>query len=777
MRQTTSHRAICRVLLGAALLLGPIVAPAVAAPEAPAPAAKPTQPTAAAKPAAATSKKPEASKKTDAAKKPEAGKPAQSKATPAAPAKPAQAAIPAPAKTPKADTKKQAGKTPAASPAPVARKRSTEPPRAPLTFAPTAGTSVADMQLVKQAIDESQANKASAATQTMQSIQDPLARKLVEWAILRGDGNGASFARYNAFIVNNPSWPGINFMRRRAEAMLWTEKPDTATVQTFFAQTPPLTSKGRFAQARALVAMGDRANAQRLVREGWRSEGLSSDLEDMVIDQFSELLSAADHKTRMDARLYAEDIDGSLRAAKRLGANEMAIAKARIAVIGKAKNAKALLDAVPAAARHDAGYIFSHSQWLRRSDKQAEAAQLLLTAPKTLAQVVDPDEWWVERRLVARALLDQGNARLAYQITRDAVPPTKENYRAEHQFTAGWIALRFLKDASAAAQHFARIAPDIDNPIAKARAGYWQGRAAEAAGRQTEARQHYAEAAKYPTAYYGQIARAKLGMQDLSPSMPPALSSSQRANYERLEVLRAVALLYAIEERDLVIPVVIDLADRISDVGALTALADLCVKNNDARATLFLGKTALGRDLPFAVYAFPTFGMPKYETIGPPAEPALVYSIARQESTFNQRTVSRAKAMGLMQVTPDAGRYIAKKFNVGFDEKKLLSDPVYNVQMGAAELADLVKDYRGSYILSFVGYNAGRGRVRDWNARFGDPRDPGVDAIDWVERIPFSETRNYVQRIMENVQIYRTLFGGGSRLLIEADLRRGTVEN
>jgi soluble lytic murein transglycosylase len=133
--------------------------------------------------------------------------------------------------------------------------------------------------------------------------------------------------------------------------------------------------------------------------------------------------------------------------------------------------------------------------------------------------------------------------------------------------------------------------------------------------------------------------------------------------------------------------------------------------------------------------------------------------------------------MGLMQVTPDAGRYIAKKFNVGFDEKKLLSDPVYNVQMGAAELADLVKDYRGSYILSFVGYNAGRGRVRDWNTRFGDPRDPGVDAIDWVERIPFSETRNYVQRIMENLQIYRTLFGGGSKLLIEADLRRGTAEN
>jgi soluble lytic murein transglycosylase len=155
----------------------------------------------------------------------------------------------------------------------------------------------------------------------------------------------------------------------------------------------------------------------------------------------------------------------------------------------------------------------------------------------------------------------------------------------------------------------------------------------------------------------------------------------------------------------------------------------------------------------------------------------VVYAIARQESTFNQRTVSSAKAMGLMQVTPEAGRYVAKKFNVGFDVKRLLSDPVYNVQLGAAEIGDLLEDYRGSYILSFAGYNAGRGRVRDWVARFGDPRDPKVDPIDWVERIPFSETRNYVQRVLENLQVYRVRFGGSSRLAIEADLRRGGTTN
>ena len=206
-------------------------------------------------------------------------------------------------------------------------------------------------------------------------------------------------------------------------------------------------------------------------------------------------------------------------------------------------------------------------------------------------------------------------------------------------------------------------------------------------------------------------------------------------------------------------------------------LSELAAKYEDPRGMLLVGKLALGRGHPLDHPAFPTVGLPAYTAIGPEVEPALVYSIARQESWFNPKTVSSANAMGYMQVTPAAGKYLAKKFNVTYDQKRLLNDNVYNLQMGAAELGDVIKDYRGSYILAFVAYNAGRGRVRDWIARYGDPRDPKVDPIDWVERIPFSETRNYVQRVMENVQVYRLQFGGGSRLLIEADLRRGTAAN
>jgi soluble lytic murein transglycosylase len=456
-----------------------------------------------------------------------------------------------------------------------------------------------------------------------------------------------------------------------------------------------------------------------------------------------------------------------------VGGNAAVIAKARIAVIKKAANAKAMLDAVPSEAHRDVGYLFSYSQFLRRADKAADAAELILSLPPDHGQTIDTDQWWVERRLVTRKLLDLGDAKTAYRVARDAAIPSRDNYRAEHQFTAGWIALRFLNDPRTALAHFAKVGEGNSNPITLSRAGYWQGRAAEALGRRDEARAHYEAAARYSTAYYGQIARARLGHKDIVLRPPP----ERRDTAARLELARAIDLLYAIDERDLIAGALADLGERSTDTAGLAALGEVASRHKDARAMLLLGKGALGRGLPFDHYAFPSVGIPDYRAIGPAIEPPVVYAIARQESTFNPRTVSSARAMGLMQVTPEAGRYVAKKFGAAYDEKRLLSDQTYNVQLGAAELGDLYVDYRGSYILTFVGYNAGRGRVKEWIARYGDPRDPKVDPIDWVERIPFSETRNYVQRVLENLQVYRVRFGGGSKLLIEADLHRGAAQN
>ena len=647
---------------------------------------------------------------------------------------------------------------------PPARK-----PLAPAAIAATSSTSQADKDALENVIELVRKRKPADASQAQAAISDPVAKKLAEWLILRSDDNGASFERYRAFLASNPSWPSQTFLRRRIEAALWDDHRDDATVWAWFENESPISAKGKFSLAKVMIGRGDRANAERLIRDAWRRDAMSEDTENTALDLFGALISGGDHKARMDNLLYGSEHEAALRAAKRLGANQVALAKARIATQKKASNTKALLDAVPRELHGDPGYIFSRIQLLRREEKFAEAAQLMLGAPKDQGRLHNLDEWWIERRLLARKMLDVGENRTAYLIARDAALPARDIYKTEQEFTAGWIALRFLTDPATAAQHFARIGVGSVNPTALARAGYWQGRAAEAAGRAQEARAAYTRAAEQSTSYYGQLARAKLGLPQLEINGVP---TGRGRGVERLEIVRAVQLLYELDEREIAIPILGDMGEN-GDPDALVGLGELSSRYSDARGMLLLGKAALNRGLPFDFYAYPVTGIPSFKQIGPEVEPSIVYAIARQESAFNPAVVSPAQAYGLMQVTPDAARYVCKRHGCSYDLSRLKNDSVYNATLGAAELGGLIEDYRGSYIMTFAGYNAGRGSVKKWVERYGDPRDPKVDAVDWVEQIPFSETRNYVQRIMENLQVYRARFGGGTRLQIEADLRRG----
>jgi soluble lytic murein transglycosylase len=654
----------------------------------------------------------------------------------------------------------------AALPAPARRT----PPAA--AVAPTAWTSPGDRDALENVIELVRKHKPADATEVEAAISDPVAKKLAEWIILRSEDNGASVERYRAFVSANPSWPSQTFLRRRIEAALWDDRRDDASVSAWFEHEQPLSAKGKLSLARTMIARGDRANAERLVRNAWRNDLMSEDTENTALDLFGAFLTPGDHKARMDLLLYGSEHAAALRAARRLGPAQVALAKARIAAYGKASNTRALLDAVPAELHSDPGYVFSKIQLLRREEKIAEAARLMMSAPRDPGRLYNVDEWWIERRLMSRKMLDLGEYRTAYLIARDAAQPAREVYKTEQEFTAGWIALRFLTDPATAAQHFARIGVGSVNPTTLARAGYWQGRAAEAAGHIQEARAAYTAAAAQSTSYYGQLARAKLGLPQIA--LNGAFAGRARG-IERLEIVRAVQLLYELDERELAIPILADMGDT-SDADALAGLGEQASRHSDARGMLLMGKAALNRGLPFDFYAYPVTGIPPFKAIGPEVEPSIVYAIARQESAFNPAVVSPAQAYGLMQVTPDAGRYVCKRHGASFDLSRMKTDPVYNTALGAAELGGLIEDYRGSYIMTFAAYNAGRGSVKKWIERYGDPRDPKVDAVDWVELIPFSETRNYVQRIMENLQVYRARFGGGTRLQIEADLHRGTVE-
>ncbi|MBI1205545.1 MAG: transglycosylase SLT domain-containing protein [Rhodopseudomonas sp.] len=645
----------------------------------------------------------------------------------------------------------------------------------PFALASTSTTSQSDLAALKQVAEAAQKGRDADADAAERTLSDPVARKLAEWMILRSYNTKPNFQRYANFIAANPTWPHVPLFRRRAENTLWNDNVDDASVRAFFAQQKPSTAKGRYVLARALLAHGDRAGAQALVRHAWRYEDCSSDVEKRVLEMFGALLTKEDDRIRMDQRFYDDDAEAGMRAAQRLGGKELALGRAWQAVIKKAGNAKALLDAVPSSARSDAGYLYARAQWLRKHDKVEEAARLHLAAPRDAAALVDVNQWWQERRILIRDLLDKNDAQTAYRLARDAATPTQGNYRVDKHFTAGWIALRFLHDPKTAAAHFALINPGTHNPHALSRGGYWQGRAAEAMGKTAQAQAFYRQAAQHSATYYGQLARARLGLHDLGLVGPLSLASLEHRGLGNLEVVRAAKLLYALDQRDMLASMYAELGESATDVAGMAMLAETAARHNDPRAMLLIGKAGLGRGLPLDYYAYPTYGLPHYTPITTPIEPALLYSIARQESHFNQKVVSSAHAYGFMQVTPAAAKDTAKRFRAPYNKDRLLSDPVYNCQMGAAELSMLLQTYNGSYLMTFAGYNAGRGRVRQWVAAYGDPRDPKVDPVDWAERIPLSETRNYVQRIMENLQVYRARFGGSNRLLIEADIRRGAL--
>jgi soluble lytic murein transglycosylase len=626
-----------------------------------------------------------------------------------------------------------------------------------------------DLVAVKQAIRLVKERKFSEATTfAAASINDPVAQRVVEWAYLRDPESPAGFDRYNAFLKANAEWSSM-LLRRRAEARLWQERRDAEAVRRFIGEQPA-SVHGRLAVARVLLGEGDRAGASRELRAAWQSGELSAALESAVASAFPGVLTADDEIARMDRRIGAKDFGAAMRAAKRLGSAETAIVKACEAAEGNSSKSEALLAAVPKEARGDLGYALCRLHRLLAHDDVAAAVKLLAEVSGDDLGRQDTDEWWRERRMLARRLLDLNDPKTAYRIVSEAAAPANPYYRAEFHFMPGWIALRFLSDPITALRHFAKVDEGSSDPIVLARAAYWRGRAFEAAGQFDEMKAQYEAAARYPTAYYGQLARGRLGVSEI------ALRSPQPQVMEgvRSELLQAADMLYAIGEFDLLLSFVSDLAETSSDVATLSALGELTARHNDAQAMLAIGKTALARGLAMERYAFPEIGVPAYSPIAPPIDQCMVYSIVRTESAFDQRDASPANAVGLMQITPEAGRDTAKRFGVTYDWKRLVSDPVYNTQMGAAEISALFKEYTGSYIMTFAGYNAGRGRVREWVARHGDPRNPKIDAVDWVERISLAETRNYVQRVMENLQVYGARLGA-SVATVEPNLHRVTT--
>lgn len=629
-----------------------------------------------------------------------------------------------------------------------------------------------DQLAVRETIAFYQKGDIAAGDAMAKRISDPVARNLVEWVLVRSGHRAVSNHRIRAFAAADPQWPTQRLLARRAEEALTADVKSPGLIRAFFADRMPVTANGKIALARSLASEGKTAEAHAMLRKLWREDNLSEQNEDALLKDFPGVLTREDHRARMERFIFKSQWAKATRAANWAGSDYLVLVKARQAVDGEAANAKALVTAIPAALSNDTSAIFARAQLARRGNEAVAAAKMLDRVTRDPAILVDGDEWWIERRMIARKLLDAGDADNAYKVVAGHGAASAA-MRVEAEFHAGWIALRFLNDAKKAEQHFLAARTAAVMPMSQSRADYWLGRAARHDGDMLKARAMFEKAAQHSAFFYGQLARSELGLAEM-PAHLPGLSPEDRQTIMHDSALRAVNLLLTIGERDLAMQMTSDMAQNSGSPLQLHALGLIYAERQDTRAQLTLGKLALQRGVPLKYHAFPTAGIPDFQHLNTPVETPIVHAIARQESAFNPRAVSHAGAMGLMQLMPATARVTATRAKTSYDANRLLSDPAYNAQIGAAHLSELVDAWRGSYILTFASYNAGGGNVKKWIEAYGDPRQPSVDPIDWIERIPFTETRNYVQRIMENLQVYRARISPGTPLRIEMDLRRGT---
>ncbi|BDV35315.1 lytic transglycosylase domain-containing protein [Methylocystis iwaonis] len=587
------------------------------------------------------------------------------------------------------------------------------------------------------------------------NLTSGLAHTAVHWTALKRHPREAGFKRITAFLETHPDWPAADWLRRRAEEALVAEHQPDKVAKSWFEDKPPLTPYGKYALAKALGRDGDFDTAAFYARDAWREDDLGG-FENQFLKELGELLTPTDHKYRADRLLYAGKNAQALRAAELAGKDVTLLARARIAANVGAAGDK-VFASVPPALQNDPGLLFSRARMLNNAKKFADAGALLKKAPTDPGKVIDGDAWWAERRQTSRKLLDLGDADSAYIVAAQHNARSTSN-KVEAEFQAGWIALRFLDDPSRAARHFAALEQVAETPLQKSRALYWRGRAAEAyrtPDDDASARDFYRRAAAHSTTFYGQLACAKLGAED-RPLRPAPTAAKDT---DRHEAVRVVELLLATGDKDVAAPLALDAAKNMSDIAQVAALGEVVSKQRDAKMSLVFGKSASYRGVPLDDVAFPSYGIPNFDALPNSAPRSVVYAIARQESAFDPKAVSSAGAMGLMQMIASTARHTAYTHGVAFDLPRMLSEPAFNAKLGAAHLGILLGEYRGAYLLTFAAYNAGGGRVKQWIDAYGDPRKPGVDPIDWVERIPISETRNYVQRVMENFVVYRAKFG------------------
>ncbi|WP_322894369.1 MULTISPECIES: lytic transglycosylase domain-containing protein [unclassified Yoonia] len=579
---------------------------------------------------------------------------------------------------------------------------------------------------------------------------DPVTRDVLTWLRLRaGD---APFADYQAFVTARPDWPGLALLRRQAEAVIPNDA-DPDAVTAWFADSPPLTGAGVVRLVDALLATGQDEAAATALRNAWLNLGLDDEGHAALMARFAADL-APQHAARADALLWRSRTSDAARLLPLLPEGQRALIAARIGYANGTDNMLPLFHAVPENLRDNPGLLYARYSWLAARGDWTDATEVLRAQSTTAEALQEPFRWSGYRQVLARWHMREGRADLAYELAARHFLTTGESF-ADLEWLAGYIALIYQGDPVQALAHFETAAAGVSGPISTARMQYWIGRAQEVKGNSDLARAAYGLAAAHQTTFYGLLASEKID-RPLDAALVGSQVAWDGAEVFDDELTRAALILLESGERGAAVTFFAALGERL-DPDALVQLGAYLSSIGEDYYTLLLGKTAVTRGAVLPEIYYPVHDLAQMDL---PVDPALALSIARRESEFNIGIGSPAGALGLMQVMPATAEEVATRLNLPYSRARLTSDWQYNATLGAEYLAYLEDMFGPSPVMIAAGYNAGPSRPRTWMSERGDPRLREMDIVDWIEHIPFVETRNYVQRVTESLPVYQARLTG-----------------
>ena len=624
--------------------------------------------------------------------------------------------------------------------------------------------SASDRQIYREAFQSVRAGDWAGAGQHADKAQDGLLAKVLWWLNLSRDGSGASFSDISDFIAANPNWPSLPALRQHADES--TAGVADKTVSEWYDRFPPVTPAGKLRQAQIWINLGREDDGNNRIRDVWINSDLSVFEEKTLLQRYHGVLRQEDQIARLDRLLWDGRVDAAKRMYPYVSADYRALADARLKLAHLTRGSDKALAAVPAALQNNPGLLYERMRWQNRKGHYDEAIAILDHAPEDL---VRPMAWANERQSLGRYALATGDVQLAYRLAaRHGL--TSGPVFAELEFLAGWLALRFIHEPDRAYNHFVGLYEVVKLPVSVARASYWAGRAADAMGYDQLAATWYRTAAEHLTTYYGQLAATSFGDPKLERALDEPTPSAEEAEaFDNSELVKVLHQLSEIGATEYMRPFVLRLSELAKSPGEHAMLAHLALQIDRPDLAITVAKKASYAGVVLLAEGYPLSELPP----GGSVEHPLVLAMTRQESAFDREAVSSAGALGLMQVMPATAKHVARALRMRFDKRRLTTDRHYNVTIGRAYLDGLLGDFSGSYVLAIAAYNAGPNRVRQWIRDYGDPRSKDVDVIDWIESIPIGETRNYVQRVLENLQLYRLRMGDQSLgASLASDLKR-----